>query len=122
VLTDEADFVVGVALTLFAVSASFSIQFSYSDLGVYPTICVYRGPAEVCCQASLITILLSIVFLLALAAFWCLVKSRPPVGRRWFIVYLFLGAIVGLLPWATYLIARWYIQFLSGNIAHCLWP
>jgi hypothetical protein len=122
VLTDEVDFVVGVALTLFAVSLGFSIQFSYSNLGVYPTICVYRPLHEVCCQASLISMALSVASLLALAAFWCFMKSRRPVGRWRFIGYLILGAFFGLLPWVAYLGTRHYIQFFSGNVAHCLCP
>jgi len=110
---DETNFVVDVAVGLFAVSLGFSIQFSY-NLGVFPTIFVYRGIGcwlhDPMCLASLIFIALNAVFLMVLGAFWYHrggTRSTLPVGGLGFTLYLICGAVIGVLPWLAYLITRW---------------
>jgi len=125
-LADEANFVAEVALTVFAISLTFSMNLSYKELGVFPTLLWYQwGPRPRPRRhqlplsrrrrfnkwgvATLISLVVNSVFLIYLGLFWCwLAKSvsGTPAGLGWFMVCLVLGAGVGLLPWSTYWFAR----------------
>jgi hypothetical protein len=117
-LLPELNFVVDVALILFAVSITFSNQFCYDHLHIFPTMFFYRwnrcfrDPEG---RGSLLLLAFDVGSLLALGVFWyCMagVVSLPVGDFLVFMFYFAMGAFVGLLPWFFYmiihhLVGRW---------------
>lgn len=118
-LTDEANFVGDVALMLFAISLTFSMDLSYRELKIFPTLFLcrwWRRRFDMKGLASFTSVMLNIASLLVLGAFWCALRfwlvSETPVGPALFIVYLVLGAGVGVLPWFIYWLMHWMLFLL----------
>ena len=114
-LADEANFVVDVALTLFALSLTFSMELSYRELKIFPTLFLYqswRRRLDMKGLASFTSLMLNFASLLVLGVFWCYLRwwiSATPVGRVEFISYLVLGATIGVLPWLIYWLMHWMV-------------
>ena len=103
---DDVNFIVNVAVTLFAVSLGFSIDFANRNWGFFATVCLYRGVNDSTCVASLVLIVGFILGLLVLGLFWYY-KERifgRPKNMPALFGYLILGAFIGILPWIAYLV------------------
>jgi hypothetical protein len=113
----EEGFVTDVALTLFAVSLGFSIEFAYRDLQVFPTKFLYHltstSPCDRVCGASVVFDALNVGLLVLLGCFWYYRgELRSWLQRRRFlggglpllIAYFFVGAFVGISPWLVYIV------------------
>ena len=106
---EDMNFIVNFAVTLFAVSLGFSIDFANRDWDFFPTVCLYRGVNDSTCVASLVLVVGFILCLLPLGLFWYYrerIYGRPKNMRALF-GYLIFGAIIGILPWIAYLVTLW---------------
>jgi len=115
-LGDRRQFVLDVTVTLFAVSLGFSIQFSFTSWGFFPTIFYWRGLAcllsDRACLASALFILLNLLSLLPLAFLW---YKRASLTDHWpfrgngfwtLVLSLVVAGIIGLMPWYIYIFTR----------------
>jgi hypothetical protein len=116
---ENVNFVVDAALALFGVSLGLSIQLSYSDLKIFPTMICYRlrkrrreslsetERRELC--GSVAEVVFNSLTIAPLGAFWyyreCVTRLLPN-EFWWFMLYLIFGAVVGLLPWVAFLGTR----------------
>jgi hypothetical protein len=113
---DRTQFVLDVAVSLFALALAFSIQFSFTSWGFFPSVFYWRHLecllSDRTCFGSALFIFLNVLSLLPLAFLWYkrgfLTGHWPFRGNGFWtlVLCLIVAGVVGLVPWYIYIFVR----------------